>query len=185
VRIIISAALATLVGVTFTPVQAQAPEATYAQTRDWVTKRLVNFAGYQRADATITYKDISMDGCQLRFTTTTSSAAFTDYDTFNLSLASITTTHWGVLRDPSRAYVVFNTSTPVNFSHRRIWRSASLKGESYNINTSIAALELGQPGADYSDMAKQLKTAIVHAAELCRIQASNVAAPPIPNKPIH
>src|SRR6202790_5791855 len=69
---------------------ANAPDPAYDQTRDWVVATIIESAGYTTDSAVVTYKDVSMDACQLRFTTlTTTPAGYTDTAAFTVSLDSL------------------------------------------------------------------------------------------------
>ncbi|HXM95744.1 MAG TPA: hypothetical protein VOA64_16080 [Candidatus Dormibacteraeota bacterium] len=167
VRILLAAMLA----FSALPSDAQAPEETYEQTRDWIVKKLNGFAGYTRDDAVVTYKDVSMDDCQLRFTTLTAVGRnYADTDTFTIPLNSLKSAQWGTLNKPDRGYVVFLTTTPISLRHERTWFSVHRKPEKFDTSTTIGSVELGQPGVDFSEIANQMKKEIVHAAEMCKVQ---------------
>jgi hypothetical protein len=161
---------AVIVGLVASPLFANTPEPTYDQTRDWIVSTISESAGYTRDATTVTYKDVSMDGCQLRFTTSTSSAGYIDTDTFNVSLDSVKSIIWGTASNPQRGYVIFTAATPISFDRQRVWRVLDRQTQNTNAATTIAYLEFGKPGIDYSDVASRMKAAILHAADLCKVQ---------------
>ncbi|HXN53155.1 MAG TPA: hypothetical protein VN943_14580 [Candidatus Acidoferrum sp.] len=166
-----AAALAAILIVAALPSSANAPEPTYDQTRDWVVATLTESAGYTRDATVVTYKDVSMDACQLRFTTFTSTpTGYTDTDTFSVSLDSVKDVLWGTISGPPRGYVLFTTATPISFNKQRVWRAFDRQPQTTTTFTTIAALEFGKPGADYASMASHMKTALLHAADLCKVQ---------------
>jgi hypothetical protein len=84
---LISAALSVILTLAALPAFANAPEPTLDQTRDWVIATISASAGYTHDATAVTYKDVSMDGCQLRFTTLTSTpTGYTDTETSIVSL---------------------------------------------------------------------------------------------------
>jgi hypothetical protein len=170
VNSLMPAVLALAVAWVALPCFANAPEPTYAQTRDWIVATINESAGYTRDATTVTYKDVSMDGCHLRFTTSTFAAGYTDTDIFTVSLDSIKSIIWGTASNPQRGYVIFTATTPINFDRQRVWRALERQPQNTNAATTIAYLEFGKPGIDYSDVASRMKAAILHAADLCKVQ---------------
>jgi hypothetical protein len=139
-----------------------------------VVKNLIAFGGYTREDTVVSYKDVSMDGCQLRYTTFTAvGARYTDSDSFAVPLDSLDNLQWGTLNRPTRGYVMWTVKAPISFSHQRTWLSIEHKPETYKATTTFGYLELGQPAADQSDIARQMKMSIVHAADICKAEISD------------
>jgi hypothetical protein len=166
-----TAALAMILTLATLPSHANAPEPTYDQTRDWVVTTITSSAGYTHDATVVTYKDVSMDGCQLRFTTFTSTPeGYTDTDTFSVSLESVRRVLWGTVSDPPRGYVLFTTAAPITFDKQRVWRALDRQPQTTTAPTTVGALEFGKPGADYANMASRMKTALLHAADLCKVQ---------------
>jgi len=168
---LVAAAVGMLIALAAAPSPARAPEPTYDQTRDWVVRTLNDFTGYSRGDTAISYRDISMDSCQLRYTiSSVTGATYTDTDTFSVSLDSVKDVLWGTVNDPPRAYVIFTTATPITFNKRRVWTRPDHQSQSTTSPTTIGGLEFGKPGDNYADIASKMKVALVHAADLCKVQ---------------
>jgi hypothetical protein len=168
---LIATVLAMFVALAAAPSPAQAPEPTYDQTRDWVVRTLNDFTGYTRGNTVITYRDISMDSCRLRYTVSSVTGAFyTDTDTFSVSLDSVKSVLWGTVNDPPRAYVLFTTASPITFNKRRVWTRPDRQAESINSPTTIGALEFGKRGDNYAEIARKMNVALLHAADLCKVQ---------------
>jgi hypothetical protein len=168
---LISAALSAILTLAALPSHANAPEPTFDQTRDWVVTTIAASAGYTHAATAVTYKDVSMDGCQLRFTTLTSApTGYTDTDTFTVSLDSVKSIIWGTATNPPRGYVIFTAATPISLNRQRVWRVLDRQPQTTTASTTIAYLEFGKPGADYADLASHMKAAILNAADLCKVQ---------------
>lgn len=165
--LVVAAVIASVVAL---PSFANAPEPTYDQTRDWIVATIGDSAGYTRDATTVTYKDVSMEGCQLRFTTATSAAGYTDTDTFTVSLDAVKSIIWGTASNPQRGYVLFTAATPISFDRQRVWRALNRQPQTTNAATTIAYLEFGKPGVDYSDLASHMKAAMLRAADLCKVQ---------------
>ena len=149
---------------------ANAPQPSYDQTRDWVVATISESAGYTDNATTVTYKAVSMEGCQLRFTTSTSSMGYTDTDTFTVPLNSVNNVLWGTASNPRRGYVIFTAQTPISFNRQRDSRFFDRQPQTINAATTIAYLEFGKPGADYADLARHMRAAILQAADLCAVQ---------------
>src|SRR5258708_18868392 len=114
-RHLMSAALSVIVTLAALPSYANAPEPTFDQTRDWVVTTIAETAGYTHDATAVTYKDVSMDGCQLRFTTfTTTPTGYTDAETSTVSLDSVKTIIWGTASNPPRGYVIFTAAAPIS-----------------------------------------------------------------------
>jgi hypothetical protein len=112
-----------------------------------------------------------MDGCQLRFTTLTSTpTGYTDAETSTVSLDSVKTIIWGTASNPPRGYVIFTATAPISLNRQRVWRVLDRQPQTINASTTIAYLEFGKPGADYAALASHMKAAILHAADLCKVQ---------------
>lgn len=153
------------------PSQAGAPEPTYEQTREWIVATLNNYAGYSGANAALSYRNVSMEGCQLRFTTLTETReGYTDTDTFTVALDSVKSVLWGTVSNPPRGYVLFTTESAITFSKQRVSSLIGHQPESSNGATRVAAIEFGKPGGDYADLASHMKSAILRAASLCKVQ---------------
>jgi hypothetical protein len=168
---LIVAALAMILTVAALPSYANAPEPTFDQTRDWVVTTIAESAGYTHDATAVTYKDVSMEGCQLRFTTSTlAPTGYTDTDTFIVSLDSVKSILWGTATNPSRGYVIFTAATPISLNRQRVWRVLDRQPQTTSASTTVAYLEFGKPGADYANLASHMKAAILHAADLCKIQ---------------
>jgi hypothetical protein len=161
-------ALATL------PSRANTPDPAYEQTRDWVVATISESAGYTSDSAVVTYKDVSMDACQLRFTTvTTTPAGYPDAASFAVSLDSLNHVLWGVANDPARGYVLFTTVRPINFS-RQTAQVPTRQPRAIDTSTSVASLEFGRPGSDVAQTASHMRAALLRASSLCQVQlASN------------
>ena len=149
---------------------ANAPEPTYDQTRDWIVATISQSAGYTHDAATVTYKDVSMDGCQLRFTTSISAAGSTETDTFLVPLDSVKRILWGTASNPQRGYVILTAEAPISFTRQLIRRVVDAQVKTTNAATTIAYLEFGKPGADYADLASRMRAAILQAADLCQVR---------------
>src|ERR1700676_3093177 len=149
---------------------ANAPQPSYDQTRDWVVATISESAGYTDNATTVTYKAVSMEGCQLRFTTSTSSMGYTDTYTFTGPLNSVNNVLWGTASNPRRGYVIFTAPTPISFNRQRDSRFCDRQPQTINAATTIAYLEFGKPGADYADLARHMRAAILQAADLCAVQ---------------
>jgi hypothetical protein len=168
---LICAVLGVALTLSVSPSQAGAPEPTYQQTRDWIVATLNNSAGYSEAKAAVSYKNVSMEGCQLRFTTLTEThEGYTDTDTFTVPLDSVKSVLWGTVNNPPRGYVLFTTESAITFSKQRVSRLIGHAPESSNGATRVGAIEFGRPGGDYAELASQMKSAIVRAASLCKVQ---------------
>src|SRR5260370_16781408 len=90
---LLCAAISVILTIAALPSYANTPEPTFDQTRDWVVTTIAETAGYTHDATDVTYKDVSMDGCQLRFTTfTTTPTGYTDAETSTVSLDSVKTT---------------------------------------------------------------------------------------------
>ena len=170
--------LAVALGLLTLPSHANAPDPTYDQTRDWVVAAISESAGYTHGATTVAYKDVSMDGCQLRFTTATSADSYTESDTFTVPLSSVKSVIWGTANEPERGYVIFTAQAPIAFTRQLI--SHAIDGQEQNrhaptaiaATTTIAYVEFGKPGANYADLASHLRAAIVRAADLCQIRVA-------------
>jgi hypothetical protein len=167
---LIPAIVAVSVGLVALPSYANAPDPTYDQTRDWVVATISESAGYTRGATTVTYKDVSMDGCQLRFTTATSAAGYSESDTLTVPLNSVKSILWGTASDPLRGYVLFTVQAPISFNRQLISRVVDGQVQNTNAATTIAYIEFGKPGANYADLASHMKAAILRAADLCEIR---------------
>jgi hypothetical protein len=178
----IPAVVAVIVGLMALTSYANAPDPTYDQTRDWVVSTISEFAGYTRGATTVTYKDVSMDACQLRFTTATSAAAFSENDTLTVPLDSVKSIIWGTASDPQRGYVLFTVETPISFNRQLISRAIEGRVQDTHAATTVAYIEFGRPGANYSDLASRMNAAIHRVADLCATrQAHAQAALPLPD----
>ena len=170
---LISAALSVILTLAALPSFANAPEPTLDQTRDWVIATISASAGYTHDATAVTYKDVSMDGCQLRFTTSTSTpSGYIDTETSIVSLDSVKTIIWGTASNPPRGYVIFTAAAPISLNRQRVWRVLDRQPQTLNASTTIAYLEFGKPGADYAGLASHMKAAILHAADLCKVQVA-------------
>jgi hypothetical protein len=170
---LISAALSVILTLAALPSYANTPEPTFDQTRDWVVTTIAESAGYTHDATAITYKDVSMDGCQLRFTTLTSTTTgYTDTETSTVSLDSVKTIVWGTAFNPPRGYVIFTAAAPISLSRQRVWRALDRQPQTINASTAVAYLEFGKPGADYAGLASHMKAALLHAADLCKVQVA-------------
>jgi hypothetical protein len=149
---------------------ANAPEPGYDQTRDWVVATISDSAGYTDDATTVTYKGVSMDGCQLRFTTSTSYAGYTDTDTFTVPLNSVNNILWGTASNPRRGYVIFTAQAPISFDRQRISRLFDREAQTISAATTIAYLEFGKPGSDHAELARHMRAAILQAADFCEVQ---------------
>jgi hypothetical protein len=163
----IPAILAVMVGLMALPSYANAPDPTYDQTRDWVVSTISESAGYTRGATTVTYKDVSMDACQLRFTTATSAAGYTETDTLTVPLNSVKSIIWGTASDPLRGYVIFTMDAPIGINRQLISRVVESQVRDTHAATTIAYIEFGKPGANYADLASHMRAAILLAADLC------------------
>jgi hypothetical protein len=169
-KTLIPAAVAVIVAIVALPSYANAPDPTYDQTRDWVVATISESAGYTRGATTVTYKDVSMDGCQLRFTTTTSAAGYTESDTLAVPLNSVKNIIWGTATDPLRGYVLFTVQAPIRFNRQLISRVVEGQVQDTQAATTVAYIEFGKPGANYADLASHMKAAILRAADVCEIR---------------
>jgi hypothetical protein len=167
---LIPAIVAVSVAMVALPSYANAPDPTYDQTRDWVVATITESAGYTRGATTVTYKDVSMDGCQLRFTTATSSAGYSESDTLTVPLNSVKSIIWGTATDPLRGYVLFTVEAPITFNRKLISRVVEGQVQDTHAATTIAYIEFGKPGATYADLASHMKAAILRAADVCEIR---------------
>lgn len=148
------------------------PDPAYDQTRDWVVTTITESAGYTSDSTVLAYKDVSMDACQLRFSTvTTTSAGYTETATFPVSLDSLNNVLWGSAPDPLRGYVVFTTATPITLS-RQTSRASGLR-PSPALSTTVAALEFGKSASDAAETAKLMRAALLRASSLCRVQIAS------------
>jgi hypothetical protein len=153
------------------PLHANAPEPSFDQTRDWVVTTIAESGGYTHASTAVAYKDVSMDGCQLRFTTLTSTpTGYTDTETFTVSLDSVKRIIWGTASNPPRGYVIFTAATPISLNRQRVWRVLDRQPQTTNASTTVAYLEFGKPGANHAALASHMKAAILDAADLCKVQ---------------
>lgn len=166
----ISAIAAVIVGLVALPSYANAPDPTYNQTRDWIVATISESAGYTRDATTVAYKDVSMEGCQLRFTTSTSAAGYTESDTFIVPLDSVKSIIWGTASNPMRGYVIFTAEAPISFKRQLIRQVIDGQVKTTNAATRIVYLEFGKPGADYADLASHMRTALLRAADLCQVR---------------
>jgi|GraSoi2013_100cm_1033763.scaffolds.fasta_scaffold01717_2 hypothetical protein len=170
---LISAALSVILTLAALPSYANTPEPTFDQTRDWVVATIAESAGYTHDATAVTYKDVSMEGCQLRFTTfTTTPTGYSDAETTTFSLDSVKTIIWGTASNPLRGYVIFTAAAPISLNRQRVWRVLDRQPQTINASTTIAYLEFGKPGADYAGLASHMKAAILHAADLCKVQVA-------------
>jgi hypothetical protein len=149
---------------------ANAPDPAYEQTRDWVVATISEYAGYAADSAVITYKDVSMDACQLRFTTVTATPATTDSATFVVSLDSVNSVLWGQANDPVRGYVLFTTTRPIRFSKENAGYMSNRQFQIANASTAVAALEFGKPNSDVGETASHMRAALLRASNLCKVQ---------------
>jgi hypothetical protein len=172
-KALIATALALILALAALPSGANAPDPTYDQTRDWVVATISESAGYTRDATVVAYKDVSMDGCQLRFTTSTSTpAGYVDTESFIVSLDSVKNVLWGTVNNPSQGYVLFTTTVPIRFNKQRDWRALDRQPQTTNAATTVAALEFGKPGADSGEVASHMYAALLHAADLCKVQVA-------------
>jgi hypothetical protein len=169
-----ASALAVALALATRPSRANTPDPAYEQTRHWVVATISESAGYTSDSAVVTYKDVSMDACQLRFTTvTTTPAGYADTATFAVSLDSLSNVLWGVANDPARGYVLFTTVRPISFS-RQTAQIPTRQLQATDTSTTVASLEFGRPGSDVAQTASHMRAALLRAASLCQIQlASN------------
>lgn len=153
--------------------QANAPDPAYDQTRDWVVATITESAGYTADSAVVTYKDVSMDACQLRFTTVTATpVAPSESATFVVSLDSVNSVLWGQANDPARGYVLFTTTTPIRFSKQNAGYISSRQFQITNASTTVGALEFGKPNSDVGETASHMRAALLRASSLCKIQVA-------------
>src|SRR5258708_30714698 len=144
-----------------------APEPTFDQSRDWVVATIAESAGYTHDATAVTYKDVSMEGCQLRFTTfTTTPTGYSDAETTTFSLDSVKTIIWGTASNPLRGYVIFTAAAPISLNRQTVGLVLDRQPQTINASTTIAYLEFGKPGAVYPGLASHLKAAIFHTADL-------------------
>lgn len=170
-KAILASALAVILALAALPSHAKAPDPTYDQTRDWVVATIADSAGYTADSAVVTYKDVTMDSCQLRFTTmTTTRTGDTDSASFTVSLDSLNTVLWGAANEPARGYVLFTTATPISFSKQTVARFTARQPQATTTLTSVAALEFGRPGFDGAETASHMRAALLHASNLCKVQ---------------
>jgi hypothetical protein len=172
----VSVALASILTLATLSSYANPPQPSYDQTRDWVVATISESAGYTDDATTVTYKAVSMDGCRLRFTTSTSFSGYTDTDTFTVPLNSINNILWGTASNPRRGYVIFTAQDPINFNRQRVSLFSSREAQTMNAATTIAYLEFGKPGSDYAGLASRMRAAILQAADLCQGPEVQVAA---------
>jgi len=173
-RSLIASALAVILVLAALPSHANAPDPAYDQTRDWVVATITESAGYTVDSAAVTYKDVSMDSCQLRFTTlTTTSGGYTDTATFSISLDSLNSVLWGAANEPARGYVLFTTVTAISFSKQNVARITDRQPQTMTTSTNVAALEFGRPGSDGAETAKHMRAALLRASSLCRVQLAS------------
>ena len=171
-RSLVPALLAVISGLVALPSQANAPDPTYDQTRDWVVTTIGESAGYTRGQTTVTYKDVSMDGCRLNFTTATSADAYTETDALTVPLSAIKSVIWGTARDPQRGYVLFTAEAPINFNRQLIPHVIDAKVQNTHAATTIAYIEFGKPGTNYADLASHMRAAILLATDLCQVRVA-------------
>ena len=171
---LIACALAMILFLAALPSRANAPDPAYEQTRDWVVATITESAGYTIDSAAMTYRDVSMDSCQLRFTTlTTASSGYTDTATFSISLDSLNSVLWGAANEPARGYVLFTTVTAISFSKQNVARITDRQPQTMTTSTNVAALEFGRPGSDGAETAKHMRAALLRASSLCRVQLAS------------
>jgi hypothetical protein len=149
---------------------ANAPDPAYDQTRDWVVATIMESAGYTADSAVVAYKDVSMDACQLRFTTLTATPASTDTASFVVSLDSVNSVLWGQGNDPARGYVLFTTTTPIHFSKQNAAHIYGHQTQTTSASTTVAALEFGKPNSDGAETASHMRAALLRASSLCKVQ---------------
>jgi hypothetical protein len=171
---LIASALAAALTFATLPSLANTPDPAYEQTRDWVVATITESAGYTSDSAVVTYKDVSMDACQLRFTTlTTTLAGHTDTAAFTVSLDSLNHVLWGVASDPDRGYVLFTTVRPMSFKQSAAPVS-NHQLRAIDTSTTVASLEFGRPGSNFAQTASHMRAALLRASSLCQVQlASN------------
>jgi len=173
-KALIASALAVTLALGTLPSRAHTPDPAYDQTRDWVVATISESAGYASDSAAVIYKDVSMDACQLRFTTlTTTSSGDTDTAIFAVSLDSLNNVLWGVANDPARSYVLFTTVRPINFSQETAPRIFDRQPRTITASTAVAALEFGHPGSDVAETASHMRAALLRASSLCRVQLAS------------
>jgi hypothetical protein len=172
---LIASALATALALATLPSHANTPDPAYEQTRDWVVATITESGGYTSDSAVVTYKEVSMDACQLRFTTlTTTPAGFADTASFTVSLDSLNNVLWGTANDPARSYVLFTTVRPISFSKQSAAAISSRQLRTIDTSTTVASLEFGRPGSDVAQTASHMRAALLRASSLCQVQlASN------------
>jgi|SRR5579863_1828913 len=168
-----ASALAVALALATLPSRANTPDPAYEQTRDWVVATISESAGYTSDSASVTYKDVSMDACQLRFTTvTTAPSGYADAASFVVSLDSLNNVLWGVANDPARGYVLFTTVRPINFS-RQSAQIPTRRPRAVDTSTSVASLEFGRPGSDLAQTASHMRAALLRASSLCQVQLAS------------
>src|SRR4029077_13495792 len=172
---LIASALATALAFATLPCLANTPDPAYEQTRDWVVANITDSAGYTSDSAVVTYKDVSMDACQLRFTTLTPTpAGHTDTAAFTVSLDSLNHVLWGVASDPARGYVLFTTVRPMSFSKQSAAPVSSHQLRAIDTSTTVASLEFGRPGSNFAQTASHMRAALLRASSRGQSQlASN------------
>ena len=169
-----ASALAVALALATLPSRANTPEPAYEQTRDWVVATITESAGYTSDSAVVTYKDVSMDACQLRFTTvTTTPAGYADAASFVVSLDSLNHVLWGVANDPARGYVLFTTVRPITFSRQSAAHVPTRQLRAIDTSTAVASLEFGRPGSDVAQTASHMRAALLRASSLCQVQLAS------------
>jgi len=169
-----ASALAVALALATLPSRANTPDPAYEQTRNWVVATISESAGYTSDSAIVTYKDVSMDACQLRFTTvTTAPSGYADAASFVVSLDSLNNVLWGVANDPARGYVLFTTVRPINFSRQSAPSFPTRQLRAVDTSTSVASLEFGRPGSDVAQTASHMRAALLRASSLCQVQLAS------------
>jgi len=168
-KFLLASAMAAALVLATLPSRANTPDPAYEQTRDWVVATISSSAGYTSDSAAVTYKDVSMDACQLRFTTvTTTPAGYADAASFVVSMDSLNNVLWGTANDPARGYVLFTTVRPMSFNRQTAQIPA------IDTSTTVASLEFGRAGSDAARTASHMRAALLRVSSLCQVQlASN------------
>ena len=170
-KTLVACVLAVILACAVPPSYANAPDPGYEQTRDWVVATIAESAGYTADSAVVSYKDVSMDACQLRFSTlTTTASGWTETATFSVSLDSVNTVLWGATNDSVRGYVLFTTTTPISFSKQNATDIFGRQAFATRALTTVAAIEFGKANSDPAETASQMRAALLRASNLCKIQ---------------
>ena len=157
-------------------------KSTYEQTHNWIVSKISEEAGFTHSDPdpssgyhTISYENVSMDGCKLQFTVSLyySVLRHTTVDVVSIPLdkvKSVSVDHFG---DEKDSYSAMIHSSPKAVSVKETTKSnnGSIEGQEVH-NLDGFAIVFGRPKAENETMAGRMQKALSRAVQLCAASPS-------------